>query len=136
MSNYTYNLGASIERALASVPQAQPALVAGYWANRGFWVDEYAHLLAVIDGFDERMRIMESAYDAHSLRVGGEHNRDEFGNPRQRVRDPTSPKQRREDASGARKALKTLADRAMDLEIATPKEYDTFLDLLRITGRS
>ena len=75
MSNYTYNLGVSIERALSGVPKAQPALVAGYWSNRDFWLDKFSHLLFVIDGFDERLAKMEAAYDVHSQRVGGEHNR-------------------------------------------------------------
>ena len=136
MSNYTYNLGVSIERALSGVPKAQPALVAGYWSNRDFWLDEFSHLLFVIDDFDERLAKMEAAYDVHSQRVGGEHNRDEYGNPRQSVRDPTSSKQRREDASGARSALKKLADRALDLDVSTSDEYDAFLKRLRITGRN
>lgn len=94
MSKYIYNLSTSLERALSGVPRAQPAQVAGYWANREFWLEEFEHLLSVIDGFDERLRRMRTAYNRHS-RHEGEHNRDEFGNPRQRVGDPTSP------ASGA-----------------------------------
>ena len=121
---------------ISGVPKAQPALVAGYWSNRDFWLDEFSHLLFVIDGFDERLAKMEAAYDLQSQRVGGEHKRDEYGNPRQSVRAPTSSKQRREDASGARSALKKLADRALDLDVSTSDEYDAFLERLRITGRN
>ena len=135
MSNYIYNLGASIERALSSVPSAQPEQVAGYWENRDFWLSEFDHLLAVIEGFDVRLDRMRDAYDRYAKRHGGEHNTDEFGVPRQRIRDPTSPSQRRQDASGARTALKALADRALDLRIATGEEYDTFVRRLRVTGR-
>ncbi len=135
MSKYIYNLGACIERALSGVPRAQPAQVAGYWANRDFWLGEFEHLLSVIDGFDARLERMRMAYERHSQRIGGEHNRDEFGKPRQRIGDPTSPQQRRQDAAGARSALKALADRSLDLKIATVDEYDAFVKRLLITGR-
>ena len=135
MSKYIYNLGASIERALSGVPEAQPAQVAGYWANRDFWLSEFEHLPDVIDGFDKRLTRMKIAYDWYTKNHGGEHNRDEFGTPRQRVYDPTSDSQRRADASGARTSLKQLADRAIDLRIAKPSEYDAFVTRLRITGR-
>jgi hypothetical protein len=135
MSQYIYNLGACIERALSGVPRAQPAQIAGYWANRDFWLAEFEHLLAVIDGFDARLEPMRIAYEEHSQRLGGEHNADEFGVPRQRVSDPTSPQQRRQDAAGARSALKKLADRSLDLKIADANEYDAFVIRLRITGR-
>ena len=135
MSNYTYNLGASIERALMQVPSAQPAQVAAYWANREFWLKEFEHLLCVIDGYDDRLAKMKLAYSTYSRLAGGEYNRDEFGTPRQRIIDTASDKKRREDASGARTALKRMADRALDLSIATIEEYDGFLLELRITGR-
>lgn len=86
---------------LAEGLRAEPAQVAGKWVNREFWHDEFAHLLNVIDGFDERLQRMKSVYEQHSRRVGDEYDRDEFGNPHRRISDPTSPKQRREDASGA-----------------------------------
>ncbi len=110
MSNYTDNLGASLQRALAGVPRAQPAQIAGYWANREFWLAEFEHLLAVIDGFDERLERMRLAYDQYAQRYGGEHNTDEFGVPRQRPRDRASPSQRRDDASDARTSLKALCE--------------------------
>ena len=134
MSNYIYNLGASIERALAGVPTVQSAVIAGYWANREFWLDEFAHLVSVIDGFDERLARMESAFDANT--ENDEPDENLYGTPTHRVRDPTSPRQRREDASGARKALKTLAERSLNLEIATADEYDAFIQRIRISGRA
>lgn len=133
MSKYTYNLAASLERALAGVPRAQPAQVAGYWANREFWLNEFDHLIEVINGFDLRLGRMRAAYDLYARTHGGEHNVDEFGIPRQRPRDPSSPSARKDDASDARAALKTLADRALDLGIATRDEYDCFIDRIRIT---
>jgi hypothetical protein len=66
---------------------------------------------------------------------GGPHNRDEYGNPKQEVRDTTNPSSRRFAASEARTALKALADRAMDLQIANAADYDAFVDRLRITNR-
>ena len=53
-----------------------------------------------------------------------------------RVLDTTSPKQRRQDASGARRALKALADRSLDLDLATNEGYDEFLKGIKISGRS
>lgn len=135
MSRYVGNLSKAMVDALARVPSAQPSQVAGYWANRGFWIKEFFHLLDVIDGYDERLAQMKGAQDAYVLRHGGLHNRDEFGNPKQQVRDTTNPSSRRFAASESRAALKALADRAMDLQIATSSEYDEFLTNLRITNR-
>lgn len=89
MSKYIYNLGACIERALSGAPQAQPALVAGYWANREFWLAEFAHLLTVIEGYDSRLNQMKIAYDQFVAKHG-EHNRDEYGNPRHTVVEPVA----------------------------------------------
>ena len=133
MSNYIYNLGVSIERALAGIPRAQPAQVAGYWANRDFWLAEFDHFRDVLHGFDDRLARMRDAYDRYAQNNGGEHNADEFGTPRQRIVELSSSSQRKKDASGARSALKTLADRALDLKIATSEEYDTYVRHLRVT---
>jgi hypothetical protein len=135
MSLYVRNLSRALVDALARVPSAQPSQVAGYWANRTFWVQELSHLLDVMDGYDERLAQMKRAQDAYVQSHGGPHNRDEFGNPKQQVRDTTNPSSRRFAASEARTALKALADRAIDLHIATSKEYDDFVSELRITNR-
>ena len=135
MSLYVRNLSKALVDALARVPSAQPSQVAGYWANRGFWMKEFSHLLDVMDGYDERFARMQLAQDSYVQTHGGPHNRDEFGNPKQQVRDTTNPSSRRFAASEARTALKALADRAMDLHIATSKEYDDFVSELRITNR-
>ena len=135
MSLYVRNLSKALVDALARVPRAQPSQVAGYWANRGFWIKEFSHLLDVMDGYDERLAQMQRAQDAYVQAYGGPHNRDEFGNPKQQVRDTTNPSSRRFAASEARMALKALADRVMDLQIATSNEYDEFLTDLRITNR-
>lgn len=121
--------------ALSRVSSAQPSQVSGYWANRLFWLDEFAHLLDVMDGYDARLEQMQRAQDAYIAKHGGPHNRDEFGNPKQEVRDTTNPSSRRFAASEARTALKALADRAMDIHIATVADYDDFILKLRITNR-
>jgi hypothetical protein len=135
MSLYVRNLSRALVDALARVPSAQPSQVAGYWANRYFWIEEFSHLLDVIDGYDNRLAQMQRAQDAYVQTHGGPHNRDEFGYPKQQVRDTTNPTSRRFAASEARTALKALADRAMDLHIATSKEYEDFLSDLRINNR-
>jgi len=136
MSNYIYNLGASIERALAGVPTVSAAVVAGYWSNREFWLDEFAHLISVIDGFDERLERMEFAFDTYSSQHDADANENVYGIPTNRVLDPTSPSQRRQDASGARSALKNLAEKALNLKIATSEEYDAFVRRIRVSGRT
>jgi hypothetical protein len=132
MSHYIYNLGASIERALAQVPTAQPAQIVGYWAVRDFWIEEFNHLLQVIDGYEARLDRMESAYEAYLEKGGKEHYVDHFGNLKQTIRDTTSAPQRRQVAGEARSALKALAERSLTLGIASPTEYQTFVDRLRI----
>ena len=135
MSKYIYNLSASLERALAGVPTAPPGQVAGYWANRDFWLSEFDHLLSVIAGFEGRLQRMDLAYDWYVRNHPAKESRDEFGTVGQRPKDPTSGSQRRGDASDARTALKVLADRSLDLNIAKPDEYEAFIRRLRISGR-
>lgn len=135
MSLYIRNLSRAIEDALSRIPTAQPSQIAGYWANRRFWIAEFNHLLDVIEGFDERLAKMQIAQDVYVQNHGGPQNRDEFGNPRQQVRDTTNPSSRRFAASEARTALKALADRALDLHIASRSEYDTFVAHLRVSNR-
>ncbi len=135
MSRYVDNLSKAVVSALSRVPTAQPSQLAGYWANRQFWLDEFAHLLDVMDGYDTRLASMQRAQDEYVARHGGPHNRDEFGNVIQKARDTTNPSSRRFAASEARTALKALADRAMDLRIASAKEYDEFVAALRISKR-
>lgn len=135
MSHYIYNLGVSIERALAQVPSAQAAQVAGYWAVRDFWIEEFTHLLTVIDGYEARLDRMESAYAAHIEKGGKEHYVDQFGNLKQTVRDTTSAPERRGVTGDARSALKALAERSLSLGIASPSDYEEFIDRLRIDNR-
>jgi hypothetical protein len=106
--------------------------VAGYWANRDFWLAEFQHLLDVIAGYDDRLAKMTRAQYLYIGMHGGPHNRDEYGNPRQLVRDTANPSSRRFAASEARTALKALADRALDLKIASNEDYDRFVSELRI----
>jgi len=135
MSLYADNLSAALVNALSRVPKVQPSQIAGYWANRQFWLEEFAHLLDVVDGYQTRLAKMQRAQDEYIAKCGGLHNRDDLGIPRQNVRDTTNPSSRRFAASEARTTLKALADRAIDLRIATIKEYDDFIAALRIENR-
>ncbi|MEM6655359.1 MAG: hypothetical protein AAF596_06110 [Planctomycetota bacterium] len=130
MSRYIGNLGASLEKGLAGVPRAQPEQVAGYWANRDFWLAEFDHLIAVVAGHDERLRRMREAHDRR-VGPGGGHNRDEFGAPCQQITDTTSKQQRKHAVRDARNALRALADRAFDLRLASREEFDDFVEHLR-----
>lgn len=136
MSRYINRIGDAIENALSQVPSAQPSQVAGYWANRDFWLCEFQHLLDTIDGYDQRLAKMKTPQDLYVAEHGGrEHNRDEFGEPYQHVRDTTKSSTRRSAASNARTVLKALADRALDLGIASTIDYDAFNKRLRVSGR-
>ena len=132
MSHYVDNLGASIERALAQVPTAQAAQVAGYWAVRDFWLEEFAHLLVVIESYESRLARMKSGYDAYLERGGKEHYVDQFGDLKQTIRATSSAPERRRIAGEARSALKGLAERSLNLGIASPAEYQAFVDRLKI----
>lgn len=135
MSLYIDNLSSALVDALAQIPTAQPSQIAAYWANRGFWIAEFRHLLDIIHGYDDRLSRMQHAQDGYIRAHGGPHNLDEFGNPIQQARDTTNPSSRRYAASEARTALKKLADRALDLDIASSQEYDRFVSALCITNR-
>jgi len=135
MSQYLSNLSDAIFKALSRVPSAQPSQVAGYWANRDFWLAEFHHLLDAIEGYDSRLQRMMHAQDTYIQKFGGDFNRDEFGTPRQQVRDTTNSASRRSAASNARTALKAMADRALDLRIAAQPDYDSFVHALRISSR-
>ena len=132
MSQYSINLASAIYKALSSVPSAQPAVVAGYWANREFFYSEFVHFLNVAKEYDNRRTTMKSAYDKYVARNGGPHNRNEFGKPRQQIRSTTDKSWRRTAASDVRTALVSLADRSLNLKIATDAEYDEFLAKLKI----
>ena len=59
MSKYSINLASALYTALAGVPSAQPAAVAGYWANREFFYEEFQHFLAVAKEYDDRRITMK-----------------------------------------------------------------------------
>jgi hypothetical protein len=132
MSRYITEISTAIVHALASVPSAQPAQVAGYWENREFWLSEFEHLRTVIDGYESRLARMQTAFERHIQAHGGPHNRDEFGVPRQHPVKTTNSNLKF-SASEARSTLKRLADRALDLKITSYDEYDRFIASLRIT---
>lgn len=130
MSKYIINIGSSIVNALDGVPSSQPALVAGYWTNRDFWLSEFRHLAAVVEGYEHRLEIMHSAHDHYLLEHGGPFNRDEYGRPYQEV-TPTSSGERQRILGAARTSLRELADRALNLRIIAVSEYDEFINQLR-----
>ena len=132
LSKYSINLGSAIYTALAGVPSAQPAAVAGYWANREFFYNEFQHFLSVAKEYDTRRATMKAAYDKYIAAHGGPHNRSEFGEPRGAITATTDKSWRRKAASDIRSALMALADRALNLKIATDAEYDSYTSKLKI----
>lgn len=114
MSQYLINVGSSIVAALDGVTSAQPAMVAGYWANIGFWLEEFRHFVRTTDGDKQRSENMKSSYDHYCQKHGGPHNRDEFGQLFQSA-----------------KATTTGAERSLNLRIITISQYDEFIEQLK-----
>lgn len=131
MSQYVKNIGSSILGAIDSVPSAQPAQVAGYWANIDFWLVQFRHLLAISAGYDHRLDQMKSAHDRYLHQHGGPHNRDEFGQPMQAATSTTSAAERKRIVGAVRTSLTRVADRALDLSIITITKYDDFIERLK-----
>ena len=131
LSKYALNLAAALTDALEGVPRAQPAQVAGYWANRDFWLAEFKHLTKVCLEYDARVESMARAYQAWIKKHGGPHGFDSYGGEYQTVRYTTTKGERKNLVGESRAAIKALADRALDLGITTDSEYDAFLEQLR-----
>ena len=117
--------------ALASVPAGQPAQVAGYWANRGFWLAEFRHLVSVALAYEERVQQMARGFQDYVRERGGPHNQDDCGGEYQTIRYTTTLGQRKDCIGQARLSLKRLADRAFDLRITNAQQYDDFLNQLK-----
>ena len=132
MSRYSNNIAEALINALSTVPSAQPAQVAGYWANRSFFLDEFRHCLHVAKGYDDRVERMRAAYDQYIREHGGPHHLDEFGDPIQEIARTTSAPERRKTIGDVRSALKAVAERALNLKIATISEYDDFIEQLKV----
>lgn len=132
MSRYSINIADALTKALSGVPSAQPEGVAGYWANRDFFHAEFMHFVAVAKGYEDRRRTMKTAYDDFANKSGGAKNLDHFGNSRGNIVATTDRSWRREKASEIRKALKRLAERALELGITNDSNYDEFVRSLRI----
>ena len=75
---------------------------------------------------------MEAAYDKYIAEHGGPYNRSEYGDPHGAITATTDKSWRRNVASEIRSAILAMADRALDLEIATNAEYDECKSKLRI----
>lgn len=114
------------------MPSAQPAAVAGYWANREFFYEEFQHFLAVAKEYDDRRITMKAAYDKYIANHGGPYNQTGLGDARGEITSTTDKSWRRTAASDVRTALVSLADRALNLKIASDAEYDEYMSKLKI----
>ena len=88
--------------------------------------------MKVAKEYDQRCSQMRLAYDHYIATHGGPHNRGEFGKPREEIGRTTDKSWRRAWASEIRTSLVALAERSLDLEIATDVEYDQYLASLKI----
>ncbi len=131
MSKYLINVGSSIVAALDGVSSAQPAMVAGYWANIDFWLEEFRHFVRITDGYKQRSENMKVSHDRYCQKHGGPHNRNEFGQPHQSAMATTSDPERKRIVGAVRSSLMHVADRALNLRIITNSQYDEFIEQLK-----
>lgn len=131
MSKYIINVGSAIVAALEGISATQPAIVAGFWANREFWFQELQHLRHIHNEYEQRLETMTAAHDRYANAHEGVHNRDEFGIPMQSPQKTTTGGERQRIVGNVHSALVKLADRALDLKITHGREYDSFVEKLR-----
>jgi hypothetical protein len=117
--------------ALDGVQSAQPAMVAGYWANIQFWLEEFRHLVTTSQTYEGRLERMKSAHHRYTIAHGGPFNIDEFGQPFQSATSTTSAADRKRIIGAARSSLLCVADRALNLKIISLAEYDSFMEKLK-----
>lgn len=120
-------VGQAIVAALQNVSATQPAMVAGYWANKDFWLRELRHLAAIIDGYEARLHNFRIAHDQYANENGGPYNYDGANSPHQEPRDTSSSGKRHRVLGNARTAVQNLAERALDLSLISIAEYDAFI---------
>lgn len=130
MSKYVLNIGSAIVDALDGVKSAQPAMVAGYWANIPFWLEEFHHLIVASQTYESRLERMRLAHHRYTQQHGGPFNLDEFGEPFQSAIATTSAADRKRIIGAVRSALESVADRALNLKIIPLSEYDRFMESL------
>lgn len=106
-------------------------MVAGYWANIDFWLEEFRHFVRITDGYEQRSENMKSSYDHYCQKHGGPHNLDEFGQPQQSATATTSGPERKRIVGAVRSSLMHVADRALNLRIITNSQYDDFIEQLK-----
>ena len=132
MSQYFLKIGDALATVFEQAASAQPQLFVGYVANFDFWLQEYAHLVEVQRGYDERRQQMQAAYANFVAKQGGPDNLDEFGYPIQKPIPTSSKGDQHDTLIRARTALLRLVDRAGDLQMIGADDRFKMID--RVQG--
>ena len=128
LSQYLLKIGDALETVFEHAASAQPQLFIGYVANFDFWLQEYAHLVEVQRGYDERRQKMQTAYANFIAKQGGPDNLDEFGYPIQKPIPTSSKGDQHDTLIRTRAALLRLVDRACDLQMIESDDRFRLID--------
>jgi hypothetical protein len=127
MSRYLVQIGESLATVLEGALRAQPEHFAGYFANLDFWIAEFRHLRAGVDGFDQRFLQMKEASAEYLTAHGGRHNRDDACVPYQEVTKTTKKHDRNAVAARCKTALERWVERAFQLGLLRIERRDQLL---------
>ena len=128
MSQYFLKIGDALATVFEHAASAQPQLFIGYVANFDFWLQEYAHLVEVQRGYDERRQLMQAAYANFIAKQGGPDNLDEFGNPIHTPMPTSSRGDQHDTLIRTRTALLRLIDRACELQMVESNDRFWLID--------
>ncbi len=135
MSQYMLTIGDALATVFEHAASTQPQLFVGYVANFDFWLQEYAHLVEVQRGYDERRQQMQTAYANFVAKQGGPDNLDEFGNPIQKPFPTSSRGDQYDTLIRTRTAFLRLVDRACDLQMIEPENRYRLIDQIQGMAR-
>ncbi len=128
LSQYLLKIGDALATVFEHAASAQPQLFVGYVANFDFWLQEYAHLVDVQRGYDERRQQMQTAYANFVAKQGGPDNLDEFGKPIHTPMPTSSRGDQHDTLIRTRTALLRLIDRARDLQMIGVEDRFRLID--------
>ena len=131
MSQYLLKIGDALATVFEHAASTQPQLFVGYVANFDFWLQEYAHLVEVQRGYDERRQQMQTAYANFVAKPGGPDNLDEFGNPIQKPFPTSSRGDQYETLTRVRIALLRLVDRACEFQMIGAEDRFKLIDQIQ-----
>ncbi len=135
MSQYVLRIGEALNFVLENACAAQPEQFAGYCGNIEFWYSEYAHLEALVEGYEDRLDRMRDARQRFMDEADrSPQNKDEFGELYQTPRPTTTKSQRKDVLINAKDNLKRFLNRGRGLGCIDIELYDTIMEKLEPTS--